>query len=78
LQGIVEHPVAGFYLSRAKDVTLRNCKVKWGNNRPEYYGPAVEADRVQDLKIEDCKGEAAHPEREDAVKITNLDDRPTD
>jgi hypothetical protein len=67
--GIIQRHTAGFYLNQADDVTLRNCKVVWGDNRPEYFGHAIEAHDVGELRIESFRGTAAHPERDVPIRI---------
>jgi polygalacturonase len=58
---VVPRPVSGFWISRADGVTLRNCEVVWGDNRPGYYAHALEAENVTGLRVENFHGEAAHP-----------------
>ncbi|MCA9732862.1 MAG: right-handed parallel beta-helix repeat-containing protein [Deferribacteres bacterium] len=70
VQGIIERDVAAFSLVQAKDITVRNCQVMWGNNRPAYYGAALEAEHVSNLKIENLIGESAQPDRIKSVNIT--------
>ena len=67
--GIIQRNTAGFYLNEADDVTLRNCKVIWGDNRPDYFGHAIEAHDVGELQIENVRGTAAHPERDEPIRI---------
>jgi hypothetical protein len=67
--GIIERNTAGFYLNEADDVTLRNCRVVWGNNHPDYFGHAIEAHDVGELEIENVRGTAAHPERDEPIRI---------
>lgn len=69
-KGVVSHQTAGVFLQQLKDVTLKDCQVKWGFNRPEYFGPALEAHAVEGLKLENFQGEAAHPEQGKAQIIT--------
>lgn len=52
---------AGIYCRYAKDVTLRNTEVVWGENVPEYFGAALEAHDVDGLVLDGFKGLAAHP-----------------
>lgn len=65
--GLVEHPIAGFYIKNAANVTLRNCEVIWGEHRPDYFTHALETENVANLTLENFKGEAAHPERDPAI-----------
>jgi hypothetical protein len=64
-----ERPTSGFMIHGASNVTLRHCEVAWGANRPEYYRHAVWAREVDQLKLEDVIGEAAHPGKFAAVSI---------
>jgi polygalacturonase len=64
------HGTPGFYISRADDVTLRNCSVSWGKNLPDYFTYAVEARQVSHLNLEHLKGHAAHPNRHRATSIS--------
>jgi Glycosyl hydrolases family 28 len=59
--GVQEAVVAGFHLRDARRVTLRNCTVRWGPNPPASYGPALDAERVEDLRVEGFQGLDAHP-----------------
>lgn len=58
-EGLPKHPISGFLLENAKNVTVRNCEVAWGENRPDYYHHALEAVNVDGLKIENLKGVSA-------------------
>ena len=60
-EGVLEHPTAGFFIKNAQNITLRNCEVAWGSNRPEYFRHALECHNVPGLKVAGFKGEAAHP-----------------
>ncbi|KAA3657518.1 MAG: glycoside hydrolase family 28 protein [Chloroflexi bacterium] len=73
--GIIKRKTAGFYLNEADDITVRNCKVSWGNNRPAYYGYAIEAHDVHDFHLENFKGESAHPEQNQSLHIVDVADK---
>ena len=49
---IEPHDTPGFSIEHADNVTLRNCKVKWGGNLPDDFTYAVEAKDTTGLKIE--------------------------
>ncbi|MCM8900082.1 right-handed parallel beta-helix repeat-containing protein [Caldicoprobacter algeriensis] len=68
-QGVYSYPTAGFYLKNAKNVTLRNCEVVWGKTRPEYFRYALESHNVKNLSLDNFKGEAAHPDKSEAIFI---------
>jgi hypothetical protein len=61
------------YCQQASGVTLRNSEVAWGANRPDYFGYALEAHAVSDLRLEGFRGAAAYPDRDQAIHV---DDRP--
>jgi polygalacturonase len=52
--------IAGLHLEDAKDITLRNCTVRWGPNPPASYGPALFKERVSGLTLENFVGSDAH------------------
>ncbi len=54
---------AGIYCKYVKNMTLRDTEVVWGDNVPEYFGPALEAYNVEGLDFERFKGTAAHPDK---------------
>jgi hypothetical protein len=60
-EGLPEHLTAGFFIQNARNVTLRNCEVVWGQNRPDYFRHALETHDVDGLVLENFKGESAHP-----------------
>jgi hypothetical protein len=59
-KGLYKHKTVGIYCENAKDVTLRDVQVKWGGNRPEYFGSAIKTHNVQGLVLDNFKGAAAH------------------
>lgn len=61
-EGMPEYPTSGFLIRNAKGVTLRHCEVVWGDNCPAEYHHALEAINVEGLKLEDFRGDAAHPQ----------------
>lgn len=68
--GIEPHTNPGYYLRHADDVTLRNCKIAWGENRPDYFTHALRAEDCKNLSTPGFAGSAAHPDRYTAVSIT--------
>jgi hypothetical protein len=58
---IEPHATVGFSIQDADNVTLRDCKLRWGSNRPEYFGEAVQSKGCKGLKLEWFDGEAARP-----------------
>jgi hypothetical protein len=66
---IEAHATPGFFIRNADNVTLKNCRVTWGGNRPDYFSHALEAEKVAGLRLTDFKGSAAHPDRDEAIVI---------
>lgn len=50
------HPIAGFHIDTASNVTLRNCEVSWGQNPQDYWGEDIEANRVSGFTIDGFRG----------------------
>ena len=67
-EGFIGGETAGFYMVNARNITLHNTSVSWGNNLPEYYGSAVYAENIKELSTENFKGKAAFAHKEDFVK----------
>jgi hypothetical protein len=65
--GVEPHGNPGFSFRHADNVVLKNCRVAWGDNRPDYFTNALETEDVTGLKLTGFKGEAAHPERDKAI-----------
>jgi polygalacturonase len=63
LTGIEPHETVGYSIQDADNVTLRACKLHWGENKPEYFGKAVESKNVTGLKVERFVGENAWPSK---------------
>ena len=70
MPGLEERKTPVFFLRNAKNVTLRDCKARWGKNLQPYFGAALEAINVQNLKLERFEGEAAFPGRDKAIQIS--------
>ncbi|MEJ7664411.1 MAG: hypothetical protein WKG07_35280 [Hymenobacter sp.] len=66
--GLVPGATSAFYLDRARDITLRNCSVRWGAGAPDYFAHAVETHAVTGLRLTNVVGESAFPKRLKAVK----------
>lgn len=67
VEGIEPHGNPGYSIRHADNITLKNCRLAWGKNRPDYYTHALEAEDVTGLQHPGFVGEAAHPERDKAV-----------
>ena len=66
---IEEHTNPGMHVRYADKVSLRRCRVAWGEHRPEYFTHALEAHDVSGLAYPDFEGAAAHPDREAAIHV---------
>jgi polygalacturonase len=67
--GIETHGNPGFHVRYADNVRLNHCRVAWGQNRPDHFTYALEAQDVTGLKLKQFVGEAAHPARDKALQI---------
>ncbi|HWL17760.1 MAG TPA: glycosyl hydrolase family 28 protein [Opitutus sp.] len=56
-------PTSGFLLRNAAGVSIRDCRVTWGEHRPDYYRHALDAEACPDLEVRNLVGESAHPEK---------------
>jgi hypothetical protein len=61
-EGIAQHRTPGIHIGYADDVTVKDCKVTWGKNRPEYFSHALEAEHAANVAITRLSGEGAHAE----------------
>jgi polygalacturonase len=66
---IEAHGTPGFSIRCADNVSLKDCRVAWGRNCPASFTHALEADNVTRLALTRFTGEAAHPERDEAIVI---------
>ena len=58
IPAIEPHDTPGFSIEHADNVTLRDCKVAWGQNTPDSFSYAVEGKDTTGLKIEGLTGQA--------------------
>jgi polygalacturonase len=63
MAGIEPHETAGFSIENADNVTLRDCKLRWGANSPEYSSHAVQSKNVTGLKVKMFEEEHSRPDR---------------
>jgi hypothetical protein len=59
-QELPAQPTTGIYIKNASGVTLRNVDITWGQNRPEYFGEALELHHVLGFTLDGFKGSSAH------------------
>ena len=66
---IEPHGTPGFHIRHAHNISLQRCSVTWGDNRPDYFTHALEAEDVKGLEMSGFAGEAAHPDKQAAIAI---------
>lgn len=59
VDGFVSGSTSGFYFDAATSIMIRNCSVKWGNNRPVYFNHVLESYRVISLSTFNLSGLSA-------------------
>lgn len=68
VSGIINAGTSGFYFDTATSVTVRNCSVRWGNNKAAYFAHALESKSVKELNITNLLGQSAFPNKLVAIK----------
>jgi polygalacturonase len=66
--GFVKGRTSGFYFDTAKNIRVRNCSVKWGDTRPDYFAYALESNNTDGTDIINLTGISAFPDKLDAIK----------
>ncbi len=61
------HGTPGFSIRQADHVTLDRCSVAWGRNCPDYFTHAVEVEDSSKVFLRKFRGQAAHPDRDEAI-----------
>jgi polygalacturonase len=56
-----KHDTVGVSIQTADNITLRDCRVRWGKDVPAYFTHALEARDVTGLVNEGFSGRGAHP-----------------
>ncbi len=64
------HSTPGLSIRYADQVRVKDCQVSWGRNCPASFSHALEAEQVTDLSLTRFVGEAAHPDRDEAIVIS--------
>jgi len=67
VEGLEPHDTPVYSLRHLKDVTVRNCKASWGDDRQPYFANALQAEDIANLKLEGFTGEAAFPDRQKPI-----------
>lgn len=72
-EGMISGNTYGFFFQKARNVFVSNCFVNWGDSKPEYFGNALRSLGVERLTIENFEGNAAFPERDNAIEVSEPD-----
>lgn len=51
----------------AKDISILNSSIKWGNNLPEYFSNAMKVEKSENIKIKSFNGSSANPDVYDDI-----------
>lgn len=68
VEGLLKGRTSGFYLDKATDIVIRNSSVTWAGKLPDYFGHVLESHDVTGVVTANLKGEAAFPDKLQAVK----------
>jgi polygalacturonase len=66
---VFDSGIAAFAIRNASNVTLRNCGVSWVGDSPSWHGYALEAEKAENLRIENFRGAHAHDPSIDGIHI---------
>jgi polygalacturonase len=64
---VEKHTTPGFSIRYADGVTLRDCRLEWGQNLPDTFTHGIESENTTGLEIAGFTGAAAHPGRDQAI-----------
>ena len=67
MPALEEHDTPAFSVRHADRIAFHNCRVQWGKNVPDYFTHALELENATAVDHTGLKGEAAHPDRQQAV-----------
>lgn len=57
--GLLKTDTAGFYFDNIKEISIKDCSVKWGMNKAQYYNKAIFGKNSDNIQIENFDGQAA-------------------
>ncbi|MCF8262686.1 MAG: hypothetical protein K9J12_18050 [Melioribacteraceae bacterium] len=72
VEGIIEYPIAGIYVNRAKNVSIKYCSLEWGENVGESFGSAIDAENVEVFEVIDFKGVSSCKEKFPDRRLVNI------
>lgn len=70
IEGLLKAPTSAFFLDKASRITIRNCAVTWGINRPDYFADVIESKDVIDLTLINLEGKPAFPSKKNSRSRT--------
>lgn len=65
---MISRPTNGFFIQNANRIFINDCSVTWGQNKPGYFGKALETENVKDLVVENFEGEDAFETGDEKIK----------
>ncbi len=68
VEGLVKGLTSGFYLENTQNISIQNSAVRWGNEKPDYFGYAIQSKNVSNLTTSNFNGIAAFPQKLPAIK----------
>ena len=68
-EGLIHSGTSGFCFESASGISMQNCSVQWGLNKPDYYTYVINSRNVDSLTLFNLEGKAAFPERLEAKHI---------
>jgi len=68
-EGLIHSGTSGFCFESASGISMHNCSVQWGLNKPDYYTYVIDSRNVDSLTLINLEGKAAFPERLEAKHI---------
>ncbi len=68
--GLEPHATPAIHVRHTDHVSFKACHVAWGSNPPDYFTHALEAEDVTGIDHTGLTGNAAHPQRDSAMKIS--------
>ena len=69
MPALEEHATPAIHVRHADNIAFQDCRVDWGEHCPDTFTYALEAEDVSGLTTPGFRGEAAHPERDPAIRI---------
>ncbi|MBD0374603.1 MAG: glycoside hydrolase family 28 protein [Flavisolibacter sp.] len=68
VEGFVKGRTSAFYFDQAKNIAMRNCSVRWGSNKTNYFAHALETNGINKINIINFTGTSAFPNKVQTIK----------